>query len=70
MKKEYVLFKGKATPMESFVGTAFYPSERKDRFGILRKGEYRLVRVDTKGGQVCLPFKFGNKNIEIIVREI
>ena len=69
MKKEHVIFKGKAKPGISWGGTSFYPKKREDKFGILKKGEYRIIRVDTQIGQLFLSKKFGNKNIEIVIRE-
>jgi len=69
MKKEYIIFKGKAEVTTGYVGTVFYPRQRKDRFGTLEKGEHRLVRAQNKDIYIRLPHKFGNKKIEIIIRE-
>jgi len=75
MTKSKIIFKGKVKVGTQWVGTHFQTEEFKDRFGKLNVGQVRCILIDTNWGQLSIPTRrdmdaFGNKKIEIIVKEL
>lgn len=71
--KDKIIFKGKLKPSKTNVGTVFQSRYFKDKFGSINKGESRCCHIDTEWGQLSIPNykdlnKYGNKEIEIIVK--
>jgi hypothetical protein len=67
-----VIFKGVLKPTTFWVGTMFQPETGKDRFGVVREGNARVMFVNTKWGQLQVPtyremYKYGNKKVKIVI---
>jgi len=45
---EKIIYEGIAKPTILHRGTAYYPKQRRDRFGIIPRGNIRAVLVDKK----------------------
>lgn len=62
------IFCGKTKPSKSWVGTENIRKSYKDKFGEMNRGEIRSCYIETKWGQLKVPFKYMEKDIEIIVK--
>lgn len=67
MKK--ILFKGVAKPSVYWVGQENQKKEFKDKFGELKKGEIRYGYLNTKWGQLGVPYKWMGKRLIIEVKD-
>ena len=71
MQKSIIkIFKGKTKPNKSFVGITNQPRNIKDKFGQLWEGNVRVCLINTRWGQLHVPYTWIRKKIEIIVKEL
>jgi hypothetical protein len=65
-----IIFKEKTKPSKEWIGTQFQKEITKDKFGELQIGEIRSSYIDTKWGQLGVPYIWMGKKIKITVEEI
>jgi len=68
-KKAAILYLGYSHPSHYFVGVCNQPNISKDKFGELTEGNVRACHIDTKWGQLQVPFHWMDKRIKIIVED-
>ncbi len=66
-QKTIQIFKGKTDPSTDFVGVENKKKDTKDKFGNLYRGNVRGCYIDTKWGQLTVPYNWIGKHIKIIV---
>lgn len=65
-----ILFKGITEPYHRWTGTTFQPNEVIDKFGKLQRGQTRECYIQTKWGQLPVPYGWMGKRIIIRVSDI
>ena len=69
-KKEITIFKGKSKPQKSFVGVETKTMITEDKFGELWEGNVRSCYINTRWGQLSVPYLWIGKKIQIKVKEL
>ena len=64
------IFQGEAKPSKNFVGTSNKANETKDKFGKLPIGHTRCCLLNTRWGQLYVPYSWIGKRIKVIVEEL
>lgn len=68
LKEEIRIFKGFTKPARQYIGTLRKPNKTKDKFGELYFGNIRNCLINTRWGQLRVPFNHIGESIEIIVK--